>query len=95
MQVPVIPIDVGEVVAVVMGSLIILIPIAGLTARFALKPVAEAMAKMRESQSSGQRIDLIEQRLDLMEQQLGNIESAVHRLREAQDFHAELQKPKE
>ena len=46
---PVLPIDLTAIVAIVMGMLVVLIPVAGLTARFALKPVVEALARYRES----------------------------------------------
>ncbi len=93
MQMPVMPIDVTAVVAVFMGTLIVLVPVAGVTARFALRPIADAMARVRQSQGAEERLALMQQRLDLMEQQLLSVESEVHRLREVQEFHAQLKAP--
>lgn len=87
---PVLPIDVTSVVAVVMGLMVVLIPVAGLTARFALKPIAEAVARMREAQSTNRELQLVEQRLALMEQQITNLESDVGRLEEKSDFDRRL-----
>ena len=87
------PIDLTGVIAVAMGMLIVLIPIAGLTARFALKPIAEAVARIREGQSSGQQLGLIEQRLSLLEQQLTGIELDVRRIEEFATFDRELRSP--
>ncbi len=95
MQVPILPIDLTAVVAVVMGMLIILVPVAGLTLRFALKPIAEAMAKIKEAQGAGREVAVMQQRIDLLEQQLAGVESEMTRLREIQEFHAQLKAPEE
>jgi TolA-binding protein len=89
------PIDLTAIVAVVMGLLVILIPIAGLTARFALKPIADAVARMREAQSSSREVAIVEQRLTLLEQQLLHMESEVHRIREATEFDRQLRSGEE
>lgn len=88
--VPMAPIDLTSIVAIVMGLLVVLIPIAGFTARFALKPIADAVARMREAQSSSRELSMVEQRLTLLEQQLVHMESELHRVREASDFDRQL-----
>lgn len=93
MQVPILPIDITSVIGVFMGTLIVLLPVAGLTARFALKPIAEAMAKVKEAQGADQRMAMMQQRIDLLEQQLAAMESDLHRLKEVQEFHAQLKRP--
>ena len=90
MQAPILPIDVTGVVAVFMGTLIILIPIAGVTLRFAIKPIAEAVARVREAEGAKRDMSVLEQRVELLERQLGALESDVHRLREVEEFHAQL-----
>ncbi len=92
---PILPIDVTGVVAVFMGTLIVLIPVAGITVRFALKPIAEAIARIKESQGANQEMSIMAQRLDLLERQLSGVESELHRLREVQEFHAQLKAPKQ
>lgn len=89
-SVPVLPIDVTGVVAVIMGLMVILIPVAGVTARFALKPIAEAVARMREAQGANRELQLVEQRLSLMEQQIQNLETDVRRIEEKSDFDRQL-----
>lgn len=88
--VPVLPIDLTSVIAVVMGLLVVLIPISGLTARFALKPIAEAVARMREAQGTSRELQLIEQRLALMEQQISNLEGEVRQIEEKSSFDRQL-----
>jgi hypothetical protein len=95
MQVPILPIDLTAVVAVVMAMGIVLVPVAGLTLRFALKPIAEAMAKIKEAQGAGQQVAVMQQRIDLLEQQVAGMESEMTRLREIQEFHAQLKAPEE
>lgn len=83
------------IVAIVMGTLTVLIPLSIITLRFAIKPIAEAVAQMRSAGTSQEEIAVMRQRLALLEQQLGGLETEVDRLGEAQDFQAELLKPPE
>ena len=78
------------IVAIVMGMLTILIPITGFTARFALKPIAEAVARMREAQGAGQHIALLEPRIALLEQQQSNTEADLEKVLEVQQFQEKL-----
>ena len=87
--------DVGALtglVAVTLGCLIVLVPIAGLTARFALKPIVESMAKVRELQggTAGRELNVLEQRVALLEQQYQNLEGSVHRIGELKEFDRQL-----
>lgn len=90
------PVNIVGLVAVVMGLLAVLIPIAGLTARFALKPVVEAIARMRESGTTNETIKLLERRIALLEQEqqvLLEMRNDVDRLSEAVDFQKRLSTP--
>jgi hypothetical protein len=79
-------------VAIVMGTLMFLIPIAGFTARFALKPIVEAMAKYREMQggTTGRELNVLEQRVALLEQQHQQLEQTMQRIGELKDFDRQL-----
>ena len=78
------------ITAIVLGSLTILIPIAGFTARFALKPIMDAIAKARESQSRSQELTVLEQRIALLESQFNHLEGTVDRLSDVRDFDRQL-----
>lgn len=78
------------IVAIVMGMLTVLIPITGFTARFALKPIAEAVARMKEAQGAGQHVALLEQRVALLEQQQANTEAELEKALEVQRFQEKL-----
>ena len=84
------PIDLVGLVATIMGISIVLIPVIGLTARFALKPTVEALSKFFEHKSLDDTVHILERRLALMEQQIEAMESSVNRLTEVQEFHREL-----
>jgi hypothetical protein len=75
-----------------LGILTVLIPIAGLTARFALKPIVEAIARMREAQggTAGRELNVLEQRVALLEQQYQTLEGSVQRMGELKDFDRQL-----
>lgn len=81
------------ILAIVLGSLVVLIPIAGLTARFALKPMLDALARYREMQGEGQRVAMLEQRLALIEEQQHGQERALARLTEEAEFRRQLDAP--
>jgi hypothetical protein len=77
--------------AVVMGSLTVLIPIAGITARIALKPIVEAMARYREIKGSDDAVVMLERRMTLMEEQLHGMDRSLRLLVEDSDFRRRLE----
>ena len=77
--------------AIFLGMLVVLIPIAGLTARFALKPVMEALGKYRETQSDRQMQALLERRVSLMEEQLHSMDRSLRELVDESEFRRELE----
>ncbi|HSL72106.1 MAG TPA: hypothetical protein VK864_17795 [Longimicrobiales bacterium] len=81
--------------AVILGSLMFLIPIAGLTARFAIKPIMEAIAKGREATAAGtgRELSVLEQRVALLEQQYQSLETSVERLSDMKEFDRQLAAP--
>ena len=80
--------------AIFLGLLTVLIPITGLTARFALKPVMEALGKYRESQNDRQMQALLERRVALMEEQLHSMDRSLRELAEESEFRRELESGK-
>jgi hypothetical protein len=80
------------IVGILMGGLIVLIPVAGLTARFALKPVVEAIIRVRAGQgaNTAEALSLLERRVALLEQQNRELETALERVSAAKDFDRQL-----
>jgi hypothetical protein len=81
------------ILAILVTGAAVLIPIVGITARFALKPVVEAFARLKESQGAGERQALMEQRIALLEEQLHAMERDQARLLEEADFRRQLGQP--
>lgn len=84
------PVDWTGLLGVFMGTLIVLIPVAGLTARFAFKPVVEAIAQFRQTPQANDRLSAIESRLALLENQMENTEAELTRLSDESEFRRKL-----
>ncbi|HYV48051.1 MAG TPA: hypothetical protein VFA20_24490 [Myxococcaceae bacterium] len=63
----VLPIDLPAVIATTLGLLCLLLPMAGLTLRFALKPLVEAWGLRNHSRDE---VALLEKRVALLEREL-------------------------
>ena len=90
----ILPIDIVALVSVILGISIVLVPVIGLTARFALKPVVEALARVFESRSVDETVRILERRLELQEQQLEALQASVDKLSETQEFDRQLAAPR-
>lgn len=66
----VLPINVPEAIAVFMGCSVLLVPVAGFTLRFALKPLVEALVQARTERVPHAQLALLERRVTLLEQDL-------------------------
>jgi len=86
----VMPVDLTSIIAVIMGISVVLIPVIGFTARFALKPVVEALSKVFESRGMDESLQIMERRMALMEAQLETLGSSMNRLEETARFDAQL-----
>jgi hypothetical protein len=74
----------AEIMGIFIAGLIVLIPVAGLTARFLFKP-RKSSADLAE----------IERQLALLGEQQEELAAELHSLREAQEFQAQLLTPPE
>jgi len=74
------------------GILIVLIPVIGLTLRFAIKPFVKDLAEIRAARRGqlGARDDEQDTRLARMEHQLDSLESSVRQLTEVVQFDRQL-----
>jgi hypothetical protein len=86
----ILPVDITSVIAVIMGISIVLIPVIGLTARFALKPVVEALSRVFEARGTDETVQILERRISLLEAQIEGIEASMNRLDETARFDAQL-----
>lgn len=91
------PIDWVALTAITLGCLMFLIPIMGLTARFTIKPIVEAIKAAREGTADRDTIVMLERRMALLEQEvhgLTEVRADLTRLLEEMEFQKQLTKPK-
>lgn len=88
----VLPIDLTEIVATVLGLSVVLIPVAGATARFALKPLVESLGKVNEVRGIEETVAITERRVALLEQQLEAMDATVRHLEAGDAFDRALTK---
>ena len=74
-------IDLTAISAIWMGGSVLLVPLAGLTARFGIKPLLDSVARVRAAGHGGEAADL-EARFDAMERGLRDLARSVERLSE-------------
>lgn len=86
----VLPIDLIGLVSVIMGVSVVLIPVAGLTARYVLKPVVTALGRYLEVKGTEESVQIVERRLLLLEQQIDDMQGSLRRLVEVSEFDARL-----
>lgn len=73
------------------GGLIVLVPVVGITARIALKPMMDGWARYRELKGGDESVQLLERRMALMEEHLNSIDRSVQLLLEDSDFRRRLE----
>lgn len=86
----ILPVDLTALAGVILGTSIVLVPVIGLTARFALKPTVEALSRFFENKGLGDSVHILERRMALMEQQIEQMDNSVRQLVEVTDFHRQL-----
>jgi hypothetical protein len=86
--------DIGDnivgLVAVIMVFSIVLVPIIGLTARFALKPTMEALSQFFQQKGVEETVRILERRVGLLEQQVEHMEGQLDQVAEVQRFDRQL-----
>lgn len=79
------------VLAVLLGGLVVLIPVLGLTMRFALRPLVEAWIQLRKDAANDAQTDLLRRQVLLLESELQQVQHSVQSLTDAQEFHRRLE----
>jgi hypothetical protein len=73
------------------GGLIVLVPVIGITARIALRPMMDGWARYREMKGNDESVLLLERRMALMEEHLNSIDRSVQMLLDDSDFRRRLE----
>jgi hypothetical protein len=87
------PIDLTSLVAVILGISIVLVPVIGLTARYALSPTVQALAKLFESKGTEEAVRILERRMELQEQEIAVLTHTLRSLTEGREFERQLAAP--
>lgn len=64
------PVDMTQLVAVVLGCMIPLVFVVGITMRFAAKPLVEALGKLRENGAPAKELEVLSRRVLELEQEV-------------------------
>jgi hypothetical protein len=88
-----------DILVILMSGLVVLVPVAGLTLRFALKPMVDSIARLLEARNGSaarslEAIDLVDKRLALFEQELQLLRGEVQQLDERSEFYEKLTGPR-
>ena len=89
----VLPIDLTALAAVILGISVVLVPVIGLTARFAFKPVVEALARIFEDRNADETVRMLERRIELQEHELTSLHATVRQLVDGRDSRNPVQLP--
>jgi len=79
-----------DILAILVIGILLFIPIAGVTIRFALKPVVESIARLMEVKAGSEASELLERRMALLEQELNATRDDLRTLAAKQDFDRRL-----
>ena len=90
--------DLEELLVIALAFVVLGAPVLALSVRLAVKPVAEAVARLREAmneEAAGASTRRLRDRVAALEEELDGLRSTVYRLEEAAAFRAELEEPGE
>jgi hypothetical protein len=82
--------SVGDFVAGCVIVFVIVVPVAGLTARLTLKPMVDSILRLRESFGSGAGGGAVERRVLELDEEVRRLRDTIARLEEAEAFHRSL-----
>ena len=81
------------VLAVLMVGLILLVPVAGITARFALKPLIDSIGRIAEMRRSPDEVRALERRVAALETELRGMRDGMQLPAGRVEPHPVLQRP--
>jgi hypothetical protein len=84
-----------DIVFALITGIIVLVPVAGLTLRFALKPMVDSIARLLEVRNGASAVDLVDKRVALLEQELQLLRGETRHLLERNEFYDRLLEPRD
>ncbi len=87
------PIDLTQLIATILGISVVLVPVIGLTARFALNPAVEALSRLFDSRGNDEAFRMLERRVELQEHEINMLQQTVGSLADGREFERQLSPP--
>ena len=81
--------------AILFSGMVVLVPVLGLTLRFAIKPFFDSWAEIQRSRLKDDQDSLQARQIQLLEVELQQVQQALRSVQEAQDFQRQLADPLE
>lgn len=82
--------DPKDAVLLAITSVVVCVPVLGITARLALKPIVDAIVRLRESAPTARLSDAVAGRVMELEDEVRSLRGTVSRLEETVDFQQKL-----
>jgi len=82
-----------EAFVLIVTAMVLGVPILGLTIRMVAKPMAEAIAHLKDSFGDGRVDRLSDRRIAALEDEVDGLRKTVERLADAEDFRQALRAP--
>lgn len=79
-----------DIIAIIATFLIVFVPVAGITARIAVKPIVEALTRYMQARQGTEALQMVERRMALLEQEFQSVRSDVQHLTDERDFYKKL-----
>jgi hypothetical protein len=79
-----------DILAMLLTALVLFVPVAGLTLRFALKPMVDSIARLMEARVRGAGAEVLEKRIALLEHELLSVRGELSRMAERSEFYDRL-----
>jgi hypothetical protein len=79
-----------DIIFMLLIGITVIIPVTGVTLRFALKPIVDSIARLMEIREGRERSEVMAQRLGLMEQELQLARSEIREMQARDDFYQRL-----
>ena len=82
--------DPKDAVLLAITSVVVCVPVLGITARLALKPIVDAIVRLRESAPTSRLSDAVAGRVVELEDEVRQLRTTVGRLEETVEFQQKL-----
>jgi len=82
--------DPKDAVLLAITSVVVCVPVLGITARLALKPIVDAIVRLRETAPPARLSDAVAGRVVELEDEVRHLRTSVARLEETVDFQQKL-----